>query len=52
MFDIVVFIRELADFEKLAHICEVTYAKLLESNIWKQLTFQGPMILMLEVVAL
>ncbi len=26
----------LTDYEKLAHICEVTNAKLLESSIWKQ----------------
>ncbi len=30
---IAIFACELADFEKLAHICEVTDAKLLELNI-------------------
>ncbi|CAK9205959.1 unnamed protein product, partial [Sphagnum troendelagicum] len=48
---IAVLARELADFEKLAHICEVTDAKLLESSLWKQPAFQGPTVLMLEVAA-
>jgi hypothetical protein len=47
-----IFARELADYEKLAHICKVTNAKLLESSLWKQLAFQGPTVLMLEVAAL
>ncbi|KAH8939494.1 hypothetical protein BDL97_15G039800 [Sphagnum fallax] len=48
---IAVLARELAEFEKLAHICEVTDAKLLESSLWKQPAFQGPTVLMLEVAA-
>jgi GNAT superfamily N-acetyltransferase len=48
---IAVLARELADFEKLAHICEVTDVKLLESSLWKQPAFQGPTVLMLEVAA-
>ncbi len=36
MFAIAILARELADYEKLAHICEVINAKLLESNLWKQ----------------
>ncbi|CAM6016891.1 unnamed protein product [Sphagnum balticum] len=48
---IAVLARELADFEKLAHMCEVTDAKLLESSLWKQPAFQGPTVLMLEVAA-
>jgi 6-phosphogluconate dehydrogenase (decarboxylating) len=36
---IAVLARELTNYEKLAHICKVTYAKLLESNFWKQPAF-------------
>jgi hypothetical protein len=33
VFAIVVLACELVDYEKLAHICKVTNAKLLESNL-------------------
>jgi serine kinase of HPr protein (carbohydrate metabolism regulator) len=33
MFTIIVFTQELTNYEKLAHICEATNAKLLESNL-------------------
>ncbi len=33
---IVVFVHELANYEKLAHVCKVVDAKLLESSLWKQ----------------
>jgi hypothetical protein len=33
---IIVLVRKLENYEKLAHIWKVTNAKLLESSIWKQ----------------
>jgi hypothetical protein len=49
MFAIAILACELAYYKKLAHRCEETYAKLMESIFWKQPTFQGPIVLMLEV---